>query len=37
MFSFLFRWLFRSAVLGLLARLLGRFLPILRRLLRLMR
>lgn len=37
MVSFLFRWLFRSAVLGLLARLLGRFLPIVKRLLRLMR
>ncbi len=28
------RWLFRSALLGLLTRLLGRFFPILRRVLR---
>jgi len=31
---FLFRWLFQSALLGLLTRMLGRFFPILKRLLR---
>lgn len=34
---FLFRFLFRSVLFWLLSRVLGRFLPVLRRILRLLR